>query len=1007
MLAGVALAAQEPQAVVRSAVQLPRTEIVEIDFDVAAPDSGLWEVALFFATHADGSWTRATHVVGDVGAAVSAGAGRSLHWAAGLELPENFSGSVYLHLAVGRPINGAAVQTRDPLGECRSFVDVRRWAGAPHYFGFGGAELHDLAVRPDGRLDLGFFGLPPYRYAIEGSNDLLNWTTVAARGEEEEESTEIIPAAPSVVRVDLPLSDFRFFRLVTRRVEAAGIWPPAWAAPAKPTEPPIMNPPDIQPGPSLRAAGVHTFDLVGGSTATWTVDRLVRAELAKTGGFTRTVNVLPAQNGGSATFALAYVAGQETRYEIRATLPGGAVRATTVQVFPAGQRASFMFESAAGKRVPVYLVVPPTLHPATTKAVSIHHGLSRNGDDYCEFWREWAAANDTVAFAPTFDAEDWVGSSTYNQGNVLSGSTLRNEAQWTFTIVQRIIEHVLAGFALEAQLADVWGHSAGGQFVHRMALFRPDAPVRFWMAANPGIWSLADLGIAWQHGTAHTAFGFTEQDMTRWSEQRLLVFRGSSDVHRDSNLDSSTASDLQGRSRYARAGTAFARMRLHNPATNWRMIEAPFVGHSGQVMAQHAQAFLAAQPWEPLGAPRTLAVTTDGRGVVHYPREQSFRDGAVVTLHAVPEEGHEFAGWSGALSGAANPTQLAIAGDQVVAAKFVPTTRRVIYWTGFDRSSDFPGKWQADAGWSLSTDNPSSGYTGPTPLTGASASRNALITRGGDGTHNLTLGPVNTVGYTALRVSWGARRSPAFTGKVTLQWSANGTTWSTISSWSDVENDSVWRRVADIVLPAGAAGIPSLHLRWQWTRSGNSTGTYRFDDPVVTGVTGAPSVLVLSETFGAGAALPAGWSTSGVGWSLQTAFASAGYDGASGEAHLCAANSVGSAAASLTRTGIDTTGLRNVKVTWAARRTLDFFNPVRFGWSIDGVTWHDLAYRDVAAQVPWARVHDHVAIELPVEAWNVPSLRLRWTFTPAGNPGTYRLDDLRVHGVAAPGSAGE
>lgn len=1004
--AASASAGAATQATVHGAVQLPRTEIVEIDYALTAPDAGPWEVALFFATSANGSWTRAAHAFGDVGPDVFTGAARTVHWAAGLELPANFSGTVFLHLEAARPVSDAAVQARDPLGGAKMPVDLRRFADAPHYFGFAGSELHDLQPQEDGWLGVSFFGLPPYRYAIEGSNDLQSWTPVSARLAGAGDEPEVAPAAPSIVRLGVPLPAYRFFRLVIRRAAAQATWPPAWAAPS-PAEPPIMNPPDIQPGPSLRTAGVHTFSLIGAATATWSVDRLVRAEQAKTGGFTRTTDVFAAQNGASATFSLGHVAGHETRYEIRATLPGGAVRTATVQVFPAGQRASFMFDSAAGKRVLVYVVVPPSLAPATTKAVSIHHGLSRNGDDYCDFWRDWAVANDTIAFAPTFDAEDWPGSSVYNQGNVLSGTALREESQWTFTIVQRIIEHVLEGFGLATRLADVWGHSAGGQFVHRMALFRPEAPVRFWMAANPGIWSLADLQGDWQHGLAHPAFGFTAPDVTRWSEQRLLVFRGSSDIHRDSNLDTSAASDLQGRSRYARAGTAFARMRLHDAATNWRLLEAPFVGHSGQVMAQHAQAFLAAQPWENAGPPRTLALTVEGGGVVHYPREQTFRDGAVVTLQAVPEEGFEFAGWSGALTGTANPAQLTVDGDAAVAASFVPTTRRVIYWTGFDRLSGFPGNWQADSGWSLSTDNPSSGYAGPTHLTGASAARNALITRGGDGTHNLTLGPVNTVGYTSIRVSWGARRSPSFTGKVTFQWSANGTTWNTISSWSDVENDSVWRRVAEFALPAGAAGVPALRLRWQWTQSGVSTGTYRFDDPVITGVTAAPTTLLHAETFGSGDALPAGWTTSGSGWSLQTTLASAGYGGASGGAHLCAANLAGGAAASVTAAPISTAGYRQVKVSWAARRTLDFFNPIRFQWSGDGATWNDVAYREVAADVSWQLVNDRVAIELPVAAWNVPALRLRWSFTPMANDGTYRLDDLRVHGVAVPGSAGE
>ena len=1023
-LAPSLLAAQTAaEALIHGASQLPRTELIELDYTLSAPDASGWEVALFFTTNPHGAWVRAEHVAGDVGAHVVRGSARSVHWAAAFDLPAEYCGDVYLHLEAARPVDAAGMAARDPLSRTKLFVDLRRFSAAPHHHGFGGAEMHALTLRPDGWLALRFFGAPPYRYGIEASNDLAHWSKVAARwGAVARE--EVAPHESGLVQLEVPLTDFRFFRLVTRRADPQGIWPPRCSDAGvsggncstgcgcglplpPPSEPPIMNLPDILPGPAMRAAGVHTFALAGAPTATWSVDRLVRDELAKTGDFTRTPNVGTVQSGAAATFTLAYVPGKETRYEVRATLPDSTVLTTAVQVFPRGQRASFMFESAAGKRVPVYLVVPTALHPDSTRALSIHHGLSRNGDDYCDYWREWAEANNTLAFAPTFDAEDWPGSSSYNLGNVLSGSTRRAEALWTFTIVEQIITHVLANFGLACRVADVWGHSAGGQFVHRMALFRPQAPVRFWMAANPGYWTLADAGVAWPHGTAHGAFGFTAEDLLRWSRQRMVVFRGTSDAHRDASLDTSAESDLQGPFRYVRAGTALARVREVNPAAHWRLIEAPFVGHSGEVMARHAQEFLAAHPWSAAGTPREVSVTTVGQGMVHYPREQVFCDGSSVTLRAMPEEGFAFAGWSGALSGTANPAVLPIAGDRAVTATFVPTTRRVLYWTGFDRGTNFPGNWTADAGWTLSTDNPSSGYEGPTQLSGASAYRNVVINRNGSGTHQLTLSSINTVGYTAIRVSWGARRSPGFTGKVTFQWSANGSTWNTISTWTDVENDSVWRRVADIALPAGAAGVPELRLRWQWTQSGTSAGTYRFDDPVITGNTTASTEVLLDESFGAGPNWPANWTTSGSGWGLDLALASFGYDGASGGANLRALNSAAGGESRVTREGIVTSGYRHVTVSWAARRTLNFSNPVRCQWSIDGTTWHDVAYREVAADAPWVRINDRVQVELPVATWNVPNLRLRWSFTPRGNDGTYRLDDVRVQGVAAPGSAGE
>lgn len=742
----------------------------------------------------------------------------------------------------------------------------------------------------------------------------------------------------------------------------------------------------------------------GSGSVSWSVDRLTRPELSKTGSFSRASGVMTA-SGTQASFNLTYVSGNETKYEIFATPSGGSASSTIVQVFPADTRVSFMHESSGNPRVPVYIVVPDSLNPQTTRAVSIHHGVNRDGDAYCDYWKPWAIANNTIAFAPTFDDTDWPGSSAYHQGNVLNGSSLRAESQWSFTVARRIMEKILGEFGLAATQVDAWGHSAGGQFVHRMAFFQGGAPVRLWMANNPGYWTLADLNVAWPHGLQHAAFSFTAADVTAWTNRSVIVYRGMSDVHRDSNVDTAANSELQGRFRFARADTAMSRVRAHNSGTAWRINDVPHVGHDGELMSERGGEFLIANSGS--GTLRTLGVSVSGKGAVYFPWEQSFAHGGVVTLEPTPEEGYVFAQWSGDLSGTSNPGVLPMDGSKAVTANFSTTSRRVIYWTGFDRLSTFPSNWTASSGWTLSTSNSSSGYGGPSPLTGASSFRNAVVNRQGSSTQNLTLANLNTVGYSNLRVTWGARRSPSFVGQVTLQWSANGSTWNTISPWTDSANDNIWRRVPDIALPVGATGLSNLRLRWSWTQSGTTSATYRIDDIVLTGENATARTTVLNESFGTGSSLPANWTTSGTGWAVENQSGSSGYEGSSGGSNLRASNSGGTTAATVTRASVATTGYRHVSVSWGASRSAAFHNPVQFQWSIDGTNWYDVPYQEIANVGTWDRVNRRVEVELPISAWNVSNLQLRWSFTRANNAGTYRIDDVRVYGVAAAGSAGE
>jgi hypothetical protein len=72
-------------------------------------------------------------------------------------------------------------------------------------------------------------------------------------------------------------------------------------------------------------------------------------------------------------------------------------------------------------------------------------------------------------------------------------------------------------------------------------------------------------------------------------------------------------------------------------------------------------------------SPFTLSVATSGAGSVQLaPPGGSYAPGTVVTLTALPAPGSAFAGWSGELSGTANPATLTMSADRSVTASFVP-----------------------------------------------------------------------------------------------------------------------------------------------------------------------------------------------------------------------------------------------------------------------------------------------------------------------------------------------
>lgn len=145
----------------------------------------------------------------------------------------------------------------------------------------------------------------------------------------------------------------------------------------------------------------------------------------------------------------------------------------------------------------------------------------------------------------------------------------------------------------------------------------------------------------------------------------------------------------------------------------------------------------------------------------------------------------------------------------------------------------------ASANLVVSSTNPSTnGYTG------ASGSLNV----GDAGTvagvaelkYENTTTPLTTVGFNAVEVKFGAYKN-GYTGTVDLQWSANGTTWTTLVTNISLATNAKWYQYGPVALPAGALNQANIRFKFIFTRPTGTTAAlvFRIDDFLVTGTTGA------------------------------------------------------------------------------------------------------------------------------------------------------------------------
>jgi len=198
--------------------QVAASDLLKVDYAVDAADDGPWQVALIVSADGGETWIRAEQAGGDVGSGVMTGAGRQITWDAAQGLEANFLGNLLVHVEVGRSLDDAAFVPDENLQASHAHVDLRRFPDAPYFGGYGDSRPHALAIDAGGTLRFDLFAVPPYRYAVEGSTDLRNWSPVTITLPGTGPALAIEPAEPGTVTgIEVPTTTFPYFRVVQNR----------------------------------------------------------------------------------------------------------------------------------------------------------------------------------------------------------------------------------------------------------------------------------------------------------------------------------------------------------------------------------------------------------------------------------------------------------------------------------------------------------------------------------------------------------------------------------------------------------------------------------------------------------------------------------------------------------------------------------------------------------------------------------------------------------------------
>ncbi|MDJ0578806.1 hypothetical protein [Crocosphaera sp.] len=257
-------------------------------------------------------------------------------------------------------------------------------------------------------------------------------------------------------------------------------------------------------------------------------------------------------------------------------------------------KGKFIFTDYQGnleKPITVWSYFPLNL-TKVTPIVFVLHGVERNAREYRDVWINYAKQNDFILLVPEFSKQYYPKSRHYQQGNMFrrSGKSI-NPNQWTFTTIECIFDAVKINQNLETENYTIYGHSAGGQFVHRLVMFNPNARFKTAIAANSGWYTMPNFNISFPYGLGNS--GIEKDKLKQILTKKLIILLGTKDTdENDQHLRKTPEANQQGKNRLVRGRFFYETARNiaieDNIDFQWQLIEVEGVNHSNSEISKAA-----------------------------------------------------------------------------------------------------------------------------------------------------------------------------------------------------------------------------------------------------------------------------------------------------------------------------------------------------------------------------------------------------------------------------------
>ncbi|MFD2564784.1 hypothetical protein [Aquimarina rubra] len=237
-----------------------------------------------------------------------------------------------------------------------------------------------------------------------------------------------------------------------------------------------------------------------------------------------------------------------------------------------------------------------------SKVIFILPGAGRNGKDYRNAWKEASEKYGLLVISPEYSEKHYPQFWSYNLGGMIYDVDVQNETfkinqnkeQWIFEDFDRIFNTIKSNLNLTANKYDMFGHSAGGQILHRLAIFKPNNKADRILASNSGWYTIPTISDTFPYGIRNIQESSNRLDFSK----NLVIFLGKKDDANETrgDLRRSPEVDKQGLHRLERGIYFYNESKKiafeSNLEFNWKLVIVPNVGHDYKEMSRKASEYL-------------------------------------------------------------------------------------------------------------------------------------------------------------------------------------------------------------------------------------------------------------------------------------------------------------------------------------------------------------------------------------------------------------------------------